>query len=110
MTNGGTSFGSVRRNSFRILKRVGVWSVAKLLCISYGAIGFVVGLLFALLSSSKNSFLPGFGATLGIATIVIAPLIYAVMGLIAGALSAVLFNIFARVTGGIEFEFDELGV
>lgn len=107
MMNGGTSLGSVRRNSFRILKRVGVWSLAKLMCVMYGTIGFVIGLLFSLFSMGKSSFLPGFG--LGIATVVIAPVAYAVMGLIAGLLSAALYNIFARVTGGIEVEFDELG-
>jgi hypothetical protein len=73
----------------------------------YGAIGFLVGLLFTLFSMGKSSFFPGLG--LGMATVVIAPLVYAMIGFIAGLLSAALYNIFARVTGGIEIEFDELG-
>jgi hypothetical protein len=49
----------------------------------------------------------GFGALsmmFGVGAIVFLPLFYGVLGLIAGAIGAALYNLFAGIFGGIELE------
>ena len=74
----------------------------------------VVGGLFALMSLAGVS-LPmehegappaWIGPVLGAGAIVVLPLFYGVMGILAGAVSAALFNVFARLTGGLEVELE----
>jgi hypothetical protein len=43
---------------------------------------------------------------LGIGAVVVMPLFYGIMGVVAGAVSAALFNLFARMTGGLEVELE----
>lgn len=39
---------------------------------------------------------------------VLIPVIYGVMGFIGGVISALLYNLIARWTGGLEFEFKDV--
>ena len=98
-----------------VIRHVGVWSVARL----YGAISASIGLLIgacvallamvggmsgALSSSQAGIRSGGLGAMLGVGAIVVAPLFYGVVGIIAGAIGASLYNLFAGMFGGIEVE------
>jgi hypothetical protein len=95
-----------------VLKRVGVWSLAKLLAVTYGILGFVFGGIFSLVSYSMGGLFPGesffMNAGFSVVSFLLYPLIYAVVGLLGGALSAALYNIFARIAGGVRLEFDEM--
>ena len=99
-----------------VLKRIGVWSAAKLSGILYGAMGLLLGAIFALMSffgfslpsSSYGEGAPPawLGPILGVGAIVFLPLLYGVMGLIGGAFAAAVFNFFARLAGGLEVELE----
>jgi hypothetical protein len=91
-----------------ILKRVGILSVGKVLGILYAIFGFFFGgilSLFAILGatlSKDGDMLPG--ALGGIAAVVLLPLLYGVAGFIGGIVMAVLYNIAARMVGGVDLE------
>jgi hypothetical protein len=100
-----------------IVRRVGVWSVARL----YGAMmavgGLIGGILFALIgtvgglagalgSSDTKAGLAagGLSAIFGLGAIIILPICYGVMGIAVGAIGAWLYNVFAGYFGGIEVD------
>jgi hypothetical protein len=90
-----------------IVKRLGVASVAKMYGAISGAFGVVIGCIFALASVVGAGFSDTtegaiLGPIFGVGAIVVLPLIYGVMGLIAGALGALLYNLFAGMVGGVE--------
>lgn len=94
-----------------IVRRVGVWSVARIYGAMLAAFGLLAGLIIALFSVigaslvSQSSDAPSWlGPIFGIGAIVLLPLCYGLMGLLAGALSAVLYNLFAGMVGGVEFD------
>ena len=94
-----------------VLKRVGIWSLAKLLAVTYGTLGFVFGGIFGLVSYSLGGLFPEknllLGAGLSLTSFIVYPLVYAVVGLIGGAFSAALYNIFAKIAGGVQVELTE---
>lgn len=95
------------------LKKIHVLSLAKMCAV----IGFVFGIIIAALSFIV--FLLGTGVTLfsgttlnpvqavlGLFAIILLPVFYAISGLITGALTALLYNIFAGLIGGVEIELE----
>jgi hypothetical protein len=98
-----------------VLKRIGVLSMAKIAGILYAAIGVLVGLLFAFISSlagmagaHMNPDMPGwFAPMFGVGAIVFLPVIYGVMGFITGALGAAIYNLFSGMIGGVELELEQ---
>ena len=99
-----------------IVRRVGVWSVAKL----YGGIsatmGLLIGACFAVVAMvggtmanamGSESGVPGagaFGALFGVGAVVMLPIVYGVLGVVGGAIGAGLYNLFAGIFGGIEVD------
>jgi hypothetical protein len=94
-----------------VLKRVGVLSVGKIMGAIYAVIGLLAGgllALFGILGASlggSQGALPGAG--LGLAAIVLCPLIYGVLGFIGGLIAGALYNVFAGVVGGIELDLQQ---
>jgi hypothetical protein len=94
------------------LKRIDVFSCAKVVGILYALMGLLFGGLFSLLavlglaleSSTQESEVPLLGFFLGAGAIVILPVFYGVMGAITAAIGAALYNVVARFAGGIELE------
>lgn len=95
-----------------IVKRVGVASVAKI----YGAITATFGLLFGLMFALASLIGAGFadsgpealiGPIFGVGAIITLPIIYGVMGLIGGAIGALLYNAFAALVGGVELDVEQ---
>ena len=97
-----------------VIRRVRVWSVAKISFALYASLGFLIGLLFAAISlvgagiaatAREGEGLPaGLGALFGVGAIIIAPIFYGCIGLIGGAIGGALYNLFAGMVGGIEIE------
>lgn len=93
-----------------VIKRIGVMSVGKIYGAMCAALGLLGGILIGaigslgagLASSSGTSALPFAG--FGIAAVIVLPIVYGIIGFIAGMISAGLYNIFAGMVGGIEIE------
>jgi len=96
------------------LKRVGVLSVAVTSAAVYVVAGFLVGILFALISmlgsgiaamanqEGAGAVPPFFGLIFGVGAIVILPVFYGFLGFVGGAIAAAIYNLMAKLTGGIE--------
>lgn len=89
-----------------IIRRIVPLSAAKVMAVVYGAIGLVVGACIALIGFAggfPQEAMP-FGAAMGIAAIIILPIVYAGIGFLAMLLITSLYNWAAGITGGIEIE------
>ncbi len=94
------------------IKKFDPLSVMRIAAICYAALGLFEGLLVAAIFSfvgvaarDSSPGLPPFLAPFfGVASIVIFPILFAVIGAIGGGLGAVIYNVAARVVGGIQVE------
>ena len=91
------------------LMRLGVLFSAKLQAIVMALVGLIAGILYAfggliyeLLTGTVNS-----GTALAFFALIGMPIVFAISGLIAGAVGALLYNLVARWVGGIEMDFDQ---
>jgi hypothetical protein len=101
------------------LKRVAPLQAGKMLAAFYGLISLIFipfMLVFMGVASvaAKSAGGAGAGATpfamflgMGVGMIVVFPLIYTVMGFLAGVISAFIYNLLAKWIGGFEMEFEQ---
>ncbi|MCB0178126.1 MAG: hypothetical protein KDI62_07845 [Anaerolineae bacterium] len=91
------------------IKKVGVFSLGKMMGLLYALLGLILGAMFScfslLGSAAMISEAGGEGAIgliFGLGGIIFFPLIYGLMGFIGGLLVGVLYNVIAGMAGGIE--------
>jgi hypothetical protein len=82
----------------------------------YAAMGLIFGALFACVALIGGSLVPrnsdaaafgaGAGMGFGVGAIVLFPMVYGALGVVFGALSAWLYNVFAGIVGGIEVQLE----
>src|SRR5689334_6942883 len=90
------------------IRTIRVFSAAKVNALLYGILGLLIAPFFllgpglAMLGEDKRS--AGFGGV--IVAAVIAPFIYAMIGFVAGAVMAFVYNAISHSVGGIEVELD----
>jgi hypothetical protein len=98
-----------------VLRRVGVGSAAKVSGALYAALGLVAALIFAAISIVGAGFAAAtqadggpawLGALFGVGAIVFFPIIYGVMGIVFGALTALLYNVVSGLVGGLEIDLE----
>jgi hypothetical protein len=92
-----------------IIKRVGPLSFAKLSAVLYAVMGLVVGGVFSLVGlaggfASETAGAAGFGAVVGVAAILVFPILYGLMGFVITLLAAWLYNFAADFVGGVEID------
>jgi hypothetical protein len=94
-----------------VITRVSAVSVAKVAAVLYAGIGLLIGGFISLIGmAGVGSLLAGsegsglFTMLFGVGAIVIMPILYGVFGFIGTFIFASLFNVAARMTGGIEIE------
>lgn len=96
----------------QVIKKIDVGSAAKVYGLTLGILGFVIGLIYALIFSSISSIIgeeiPMAGAGLGLALVIFIPIAYGVVGVVVGALGAVVYNFVANKFGGLEIEISNL--
>jgi hypothetical protein len=88
------------------IKSVGVLSVAKIFGAIYGVMGLIFLPFFLLMSAlipNRNGQNP-FGMIGGLVFGLFAPIFYAVMGFVMGAISAFLYNLLAKWVGGVQVQ------
>lgn len=90
------------------LKRIGILSLAKFQALIMAIIGLICGIVYSLggffyelTSSSLNT-----GTALAFLALLGMPLLFAAVGYVAGIIEAILYNFYARRTGGIEVDID----
>ena len=96
------------------LKRIGPGSAFKVGLVTYAIVGLIVGICMALVSMVAGSLgslaggegegVRAFGFGLGVGAIVVFPIAYAIIGGIAAAIAAVIYNLVAGWVGGLEVE------
>jgi hypothetical protein len=96
-----------------VLRRIGVWSVARIAGAMYAVIGLIVGLMIAAFSmigagfaaATQNQDFPSWLTTIfGVAAVFLFPILYGGLGLVFGALAAALYNFLSGIVGGVELE------
>ena len=90
------------------IRQIDLLSAAKLLGCLYALLGLIIGGIFsliALLGAAAGGGDAVLGGLIGgVGAIVIFPIIYGAMGFIGGAIGAVLYNLVARIVGGIRID------
>ena len=97
------------------IKRIGIVSLGKISGILYGFFGLIAGIILSIValigsiigSSIAESPEPLVGIFLGAGAIVALPLFYGIMGFLIGLLTAAIYNLIARIVGGLEIELEE---
>ena len=87
------------------LTRIGVLSSGIVLGLIYSVIGLFFVIFFGVAGGVATLF-GGFG--FGIAAFILLPIIYGLLGAVGGMVGALLYNLVAKYTGGIELEFRNL--
>jgi hypothetical protein len=83
--------------------------MVKLMGFLYALLGLLFGAvitLISLLGFSVSKEAGGLGLMFGSLAIILFPIFYGIIGVVAGALGALLYNLAARVTGGLDLELE----
>jgi len=95
----------------QVIREVGVVSVGKMMGVTYACMGLIIGAILALVSvlggfaglANDGGAAAGFAAMfVGAGAVFVLPIFYGVLGALMGMLSAFIYNVAARVVGGIE--------
>lgn len=92
-----------------IIKRVGPLSFARLTGLLYAVIGLLIGGIFSLVAIagglvSDSPELASFGPVVGIAAVIVFPILYGGLGFLTTLAAAWLYNIAAGIVGGVELD------
>jgi hypothetical protein len=90
-----------------IVKSVGVLSLGKIMGAIYGILGLLfmpIFLVAGIMSSLTGGKGAAFGAAGAIVMAILFPILYGLMGFAAGAIGALLYNLFAKWLGGVELQ------
>jgi hypothetical protein len=92
-----------------VIKQVRPVSCGKIFGLVYMVLGLIMGGFFSMISmaggfASESDFGAGVGAMVGLASIIVFPLLYGAIGFVATIIGALLYNIAAGIVGGIEVD------
>jgi hypothetical protein len=101
------------------VKRVGVFSYAKITSVTMAAFGVILGVIYGLIFMAVGGAMMAGGGrgagtagasslVIGLIMMVAIPIFYAVIGFLAGLLGGVVYNVAARTVGGIELELENM--
>jgi uncharacterized membrane protein YhdT len=94
-----------------VLKSVEIFSWAKIHALFGIVFGLFYGVLFTVIGAAMglSQGMPGIPRmeTFGFISIIVFPIIFAIMGFICGAIMAFLYNLFASAVGGVQIELVE---
>ena len=92
-----------------VIKRIGVLKAGIFQGCLLALFGLLIGVCFLLFGSLLGNLFPNgglgmAGAIGGIAAVIFIPIFYGVFGFIAGIIGAALYNLVAKIVGGIEID------
>src|SRR5215211_5746134 len=101
------------------IKRMGVFSCAKIYSITLAAMGLIVGVIYGLLfmivggammaGGGRDSGAAGASSlVIGLIMMVAIPVLYGLIGFIAGIIGGVVYNVASGVVGGLELELENV--
>lgn len=99
----------------KVIREIGVLSLGKVAGIIYACIGLLVGVVVAMVSvlggfaglAHEGGAAAGFVALfLGAGAVFVLPIFYGILGSLVGMLVAVIYNVAARLVGGVEITID----
>ncbi len=97
------------------IKRIRIGSAAKVVGFLFVLIGLIFGEITALLATRLPINLPQLSdeiigiplhSALGLASLLVIPLVYGLLGVLLGALLAIMYNLTAGWFGGVEIEYE----
>ena len=102
------------------VKRVGVFSYAKITAVTMAAFGLIFGVIYGLIFMVVGGAMmagggrgsTGAGASslaIGLIMMIAIPIFYGFLGFVAGALGGVIYNVASGFVGGIELELENMG-
>ncbi len=101
-----------------IVRRIGVLSLGKIMGLLYGLLGLLIGAIvavFSLFGAAIGSMTaqhghaePVIGALFGVGAVVFLPILYGIMGALAGFVTAALYNLVAGAVGGLRLDVTDL--
>lgn len=102
-----------------IVKRIGAWSLAKISGLVYGGMGLIFAAIVGLLSLLGTVMVYDVGVDQSwgavgalfdklptVGAVLLMPLFYGLMGLVFGAITALIYNLMARLVGGLRLELE----
>ncbi len=94
---------------YQEIKKIDPVSMAKIYGITLAIFGLFLGLCLSLLSLIGGSMMADemgvMGVAFGASAIIVIPLFYGVMGFLAGIIGAAIYNVVAKMVGGLLVEF-----
>ena len=101
------------------IKRMGVFSCAKIYSITLAAMGLIVGIIYGLIfmvvggammagGGRDSGMAGGSSIVIGIVMMVAIPVMYGIIGFIAGVIGALVYNVAAGIVGGLELELENV--
>jgi hypothetical protein len=98
--------------ALQTINSIGVLSLAKMMAILYAFLGLLVGGIFSLFAilgaaiggASGQDGSGIVGVLFGIGAVIILPVFYGCIGFIAGLVTAPIYNLAAKVVGGLEVD------
>jgi hypothetical protein len=93
-----------------VIRHVAPLSAAKVFATIYAVIGLVVGAILTFAASMGGVAAQALGViapVVGVAAIIILPIVYACIGFIGTLLVASIYNVAAGMVGGIEIDVDQ---
>ena len=101
------------------IKRVGVFSCAKMYSITLAAVGLLIGIIYGLIfmvlggamlagGGSNSGMAGGSSFVIGLVMMIAIPVFYGIIGFIGGIVGALVYNVAAGIVGGIELELENM--
>jgi hypothetical protein len=100
------------------IKRMGVFSCAKIYSITLAAMGLIIGVIYglifmvvggAMMAGGRNQGAAGASSlVIGLVMMIAIPVFYGIIGFVGGIIGALVYNVAAGVVGGIELELESL--
>ena len=97
------------------IQKVGVLSLGRILGALYAALGLVIGASVSVVAlvgglasqmGGETQMAGIVAVVMGVGAIVFFPLLYGLMGFLSGLLMALVYNLVAKVSGGLEIEIE----
>lgn len=97
-----------------VINRIGIGSLARVAACLYAGIGLIVGVCiflvsligFSLPADAEGGMPPWLASVFGAGAVVLLPLLYGALGAIALSVMGLLYNLAARLVGGVRIEVD----